>query len=64
MVEAAGVEPASENASSQDPTCVSPFSCRSRFGTGPKAPAAISDISRDHTSERNVAASPLNDSHS
>ncbi len=61
MVEAAGVEPASENTSSQNPTCVSSFSCRNRLETRPSAPAAIPDGSRLHASERHVAPSPLND---
>jgi hypothetical protein len=64
MVEAAGVEPASENASSQTTTCVSPFSCRSRLETEPKAPAAIPDMSQCHASGRNVAPSLLNDDQS
>ena len=58
-MEAAGVEPASENTSSQTPTCVSPFSCRDRLETEPSAPAAIPDLSHCHASERNVAASLL-----
>src|SRR5688572_19995678 len=64
MVEAAGVEPASENTSSQITTCVSPFSCRSRLETEPSAPAAIPDVSHCHASRRNVAASLLNDGQS
>ena len=64
VVEAAGVEPASENTSSQITTCVSPFSCRSRLETEPSAPAAIPDVSHCHASGRNVAASPLNDDQS
>ena len=64
MVEAAGVEPASENTSSQSTTCVSPFSCRDRLETEPSAPAAIPDMSHRHASGRNVAASPLNDDQS
>src|SRR5687768_635477 len=64
MVEAAGVEPASENTSSQITTCVSPFSCRSRLETEPSAPAAIPDVSHCHPSRRNVAASLLNDGQS
>src|SRR3954470_12606185 len=64
MVEAAGVEPASENTSSQSTTCVSPFSCRGRLETEPSAPAAIPDISHCHASGRNVAASLLNDDQS
>ena len=64
LVEAAGVEPASENTSSQSTTCVSPFSCRSRLETEPSAPAAIPDVSHCHASRRNVAASPLNDDQS
>src|SRR5688572_33109656 len=64
MVEAAGVEPASENTSSQITTCVSPFSCRSRLETEPSAPAAIPDVSHCHASGRNVAASLLNDDQS
>ena len=64
MVEAAGVEPASENTSSQTTTCVSPFSCRSRLETEPSAPAAIPDISHDHASGRNVATSLLIDDQS
>jgi hypothetical protein len=64
MVEAAGVEPASENTSSQSPTCVSPFSCRDRLETEPSAPAAIPDISHRHASGRNVTASLLNDDQS
>jgi hypothetical protein len=64
MVEAAGVEPASENTSSQTSTCVSPFSCRSRLETEPSAPAAIPDISHCHASGRNVATSLLNDDQS
>ena len=63
-MEAAGVEPASENTSSQTPTCVSPFSCRDRLETEPSAPAAIPDLSHCHASGRNVAASLLNDDHS
>ena len=61
MVEAAGVEPASENTSSKPTTCVSPFSGRSRIGTEPSAPAANSEKSRPHPSERQVSASRLND---
>jgi len=61
VVEAAGVEPASENASSQSTTCVSPFSCRSRLETEPSAPAAISDVSHRDASEHSVAASRLFD---
>jgi len=64
LVEAAGVEPASENTSSQITTCVSPFSCRGRLGTEPSAPAAIPDMSHCHASGRNVAASLLNDDQS
>lgn len=64
MVEAAGVEPASENTSSQITTCVSPFSCRGRLETEPSAPAAIPDMSHDHASRRNVATSLLNDDQS
>lgn len=64
MVEAAGVEPASENPSPQDPTCVSPFSCRGRLETEPSAPAAIPDASRPHASGRHVRTSPLDDGHS
>ena len=64
MVEAAGVEPASENTSSQTPTCVSPFSCRDQLETEPSAPAAIPDMSHRHASRRNVPASPLNDGQS
>ena len=64
MVEAAGVEPASENTSSQTTTCVSPFSCRNRLETEPSAPVAIPDMSHCHASGRNVAASPLNDDQS
>ena len=64
LVEAAGVEPASENTSSQSTTCVSPFSCRSRLETEPSAPAAIPDMSHCHASGRNVAASLLNDDQS
>ena len=56
-MEAAGVEPASENTSSQITTCVSPFSCRNRLETEPSAPVAIPDISHRHASERNVATS-------
>ena len=58
-MEAAGVEPASENTSSQTTTCVSPFSCRDRLETEPKAPAAIPDVSHRHASERHVGASLL-----
>ncbi len=64
MVEAAGVEPASERTSSQTTTCVSPFSCRDRFETEPKAPAAIPDVShpsRVRAARRQPAR--LNDSH-
>ena len=64
MVEAAGVEPASENTSSQITTCVSPFSCRNRLETEPSAPVAIPDISHRHASGRNVATSLLNDDQS
>ena len=64
VVEAAGVEPASENTSSQITTCVSPFSCRNRLETEPSAPAAIPDMSHCHASGRNVAASLLNDDQS
>ncbi len=63
MVEAAGVEPASENTSSSDTTCVSPFSCRDRFGTEPNAPAAISEFSRRHATEPHVTTSLLYDGH-
>ena len=63
-MEAAGVEHASENTSSQSTTCVSPFSCRSRLETEPSAPAAIPDVSHDHASGRNVATSLLNDDQS
>jgi len=63
-MEAAGVEPASENTSSQSPTCVSPFSCRSRLETEPSAPAAIPDMSHGHASGRNVATSLLSDDQS
>ena len=63
-MEAAGVEPASENTSSQSTTCVSPFSCRSRLETEPSAPAAIPDMSHGHASGRNVATSLLNDDQS
>ena len=64
MVEAAGVEPASENTSSQITTCVSPFSCRNRLETEPSAPVAIPDMSHRHASGRNVAASLLSDDQS
>ena len=63
-MEAAGVEPASENTSSQITTCVSPFSCRNRLETEPSAPAAIPDVSHCRASRRNVAASLLNDGQS
>lgn len=43
MVEAAGVEPASENTSSQSTTCVSPFDSRGRLRTEPSAPPASPD---------------------
>jgi hypothetical protein len=38
VVEAAGVEPASENASSQTTTCVSPFSMSQPDGNGANCP--------------------------
>ena len=63
-MEAAGVEPASENTSSQITTCVSPFSCRNRLETEPSAPVAIPDMSHGHASGRNVATSLLNDDQS
>src|SRR6476660_2184701 len=63
-MEAAGVEPASENTSSQSPTCVSPFSCRGRLETEPSAPAAIPDKRHHRASGRNTMAIPLNDGQS
>jgi|SRR5687767_2535689 len=64
MVEAAGVEPASENTSSQTTTCVSPFDCRGRLRTEPSAPSASPDSSRPRASRRNAGTSLLNDGHS
>ncbi len=42
LVEAAGVEPASESTPSKDPTCVSPFVSRDRPGKEAKPPVASS----------------------
>ena len=64
MVEAAGVEPASENTSSQITTCVASFQCRGRLRTEPSAPPANPDMSHGHASGRNVATSLLNDDQS
>ncbi len=63
-MEAAGVEPASENTSSKIATCVSPFECRSRLGMEPSAPAASSDESHGQLSEPPLTASLLNDGRS
>ena len=64
MVEAAGVEPASENTSSQSTTCVSPFDCRGRLRTEPSAPSASPDLSHPRASRRNAGTSLLNDGQS
>ena len=64
MVEAAGVEPASENTSSQSTTCVSPFDCRGRLRTEPSAPSASPDKSHPRASRRNAGTSLLNDGQS
>ena len=64
LVEAAGVEPASENTSSQSTTCVSPFDCRGRLRTEPSAPPASLDSSRPRASRRNAGTSLLNDGQS
>src|SRR5262245_24824658 len=64
MVEAAGVEPASENTSSQTTTCVSPFECRGRLRTEPSAPPASLDKSHPRASRPNAGTSLLNDGYS
>src|SRR5687767_1651578 len=64
LVEAAGVEPASENTSSQSTTCVSPFDSRGRLRTEPSAPPASPDSSHPRASRRNAGTSLLNDGQS
>src|SRR5687767_6400165 len=64
MVEAAGVEPASENTSSQSTTCVSPFDSRGRLRTEPSAPSASPEKFHHHASRRTVMTSLLNDGYS
>jgi len=63
-LEAAGVEPASENTSSQSTTCVSPFNCRGRLRTEPSAPSASPEKFHHHASRRTVMTSLLNDGQS
>jgi hypothetical protein len=64
LVEAAGVEPASENTSSQSTTCVSPFDCRGQLRTEPSAPSASPEKFHHHASRRTVVTSLLNDGYS
>jgi len=61
MVEAAGVEPASEGASSQDSTCVSALEISlAGSKSDEKNLTASPGMSRPHTPRRHVGASPLN----
>ena len=61
MVEAAGVEPASEGASSQDSTCVSALDISlAGSKSDEKNLTASPGMSRPHTPRRHVGASPLN----
>lgn len=62
MVEAAGVEPASESTSSQDSTCVSPLEFSPAASKrGEKKRQASLGKSRSHAPRRHVTTSPLND---
>ena len=61
MVEAAGVEPASEGASPQDSTCVSALEISLPGSkSDEKNLTASPGMSRPHTPRRHVGASPLN----
>ena len=61
MVEAAGVEPATEGTSPQDSTCVSALAVsRSGSKSDEKNLTASPGKSRPHTPRRHVGASPLN----
>ncbi len=61
MVEAAGVEPASESTSSKDSTCVSAsgFSCPT-CGSSEVPPGLIPGVSRGHAPRRHVPTSLFN----
>jgi hypothetical protein len=61
MVEAAGVEPASENAASQDPTCVSPFDVSRPDRNGAKSPGRPSRNTSPLRSGRRATTSLLHD---
>ena len=62
MVEAAGVEPASEGMSPQDSTCVSALECLTPgVEARRKPPEASPEKSRHHVSVPRAMTSPLND---